>query len=191
MVAAVAPAAASVLTGRTVIRALCVEVEAAQGHDLVAPPLDSGRARHPEAVHVDDPAAHAELRHVGHRRHALVAHHRQPFGGHAEAHPFRLCRPPSRFEHQSHRVEGGRHAGSFRAGARGRHQHPHRAMQQRLEALDPFARDLEVGLLGPQPLALRVQARHGTEERLDVGEPTLGVARRSGQDHEHSLRETA
>ena len=64
-------------------------------------------------------------------------------------------------------------------------------MQQRLDALDPFARDLEVGFLGPQPFTLRVQAHHGADERLGVGKPTLGVAGRGGQDHEHALRKAA
>src|SRR5256886_8607805 len=49
-------------------------IERPQRQDLVAPPLDPRRRRHPEPVHVEDAAAHAELRDLGDRRHARVAH---------------------------------------------------------------------------------------------------------------------
>src|SRR2546422_8414519 len=38
---------------------LSVKIERPQRQDLVAPPLDPRRRRHPEAVHVEDAAAHA------------------------------------------------------------------------------------------------------------------------------------
>src|SRR5437879_12435428 len=57
---------------------LRVEIERPQRQDLVAPPLDPRRRRHPEPVHVEDAAAHAELRDLGDRRHARVAHPAQP-----------------------------------------------------------------------------------------------------------------
>ena len=41
---------------------------------VVPPPLDARRCRHAEPVHVHDPAAHAELGHLGDRRDPIVAH---------------------------------------------------------------------------------------------------------------------
>ena len=42
--------------------------------DVVSPPLQAGRACHPETVHVQNSAPDAELSHFGDRRDAAVAH---------------------------------------------------------------------------------------------------------------------
>ena len=55
-------------------RALGGEVETADRADVVSPPLQPGRSRHSEPVDVQDAAPHAELGHLGHGRHPLIAH---------------------------------------------------------------------------------------------------------------------
>ena len=92
-------------------RPLARQIEPAQRRDLVAPPLRPRRRGHPEAVHVHDPAAHAELRHLGHRRHAAIPHplerrhdvaqrlsraHREPKRQLIERRRAPACAPPSR-----------------------------------------------------------------------------------------------
>src|SRR6266496_1628541 len=53
---------------------LRVEIKAPQRDDFVAPPFQTRRGRHPEAVHVEDAAAHAELRDFRHGGHTAVSH---------------------------------------------------------------------------------------------------------------------
>ena len=113
-----------VLTGSTVIslqllqRALGREIEPANRGDVVAPPLDPGRRRHAEAVHVEDAAPDAELGDLGDRRHPAVAHPlerlapRRPAGG---ARPRRAG---------AGALQRRRHQGPLRGGARRRDQDP-------------------------------------------------------------------
>src|SRR3989449_1151459 len=53
---------------------LRVEIERAERLDVVSPPLEPRRCRHPEPIHVEDPTAHTELGHFGHGRDANVTH---------------------------------------------------------------------------------------------------------------------
>src|ERR1700745_1982810 len=55
-------------------RALRVEREPPQRRAVGPPPLDPRRRRHAEPIHVENAAAHAELRDFGHGRHAGVPH---------------------------------------------------------------------------------------------------------------------
>jgi hypothetical protein len=56
------------------LRALRLQLEAADRDDLIAPPLDPGRPGHAEAVDVNDASAHGKLRHVQHRGTARESH---------------------------------------------------------------------------------------------------------------------
>ena len=82
--AAVTPSSSSrtawVVIGRTVTsRSSCSERWVVRSNprmrgDVVAPPFEPGRRGHAESVHVQNPAAHAELGHLGDRGHPPVAH---------------------------------------------------------------------------------------------------------------------
>src|SRR2546430_4580593 len=84
-------------------------IERPQRQDLVAPPLDPRRRRHPEAVQVEDAAAHAELRDLGDRRHARVAHLAQPPHDVTQRlpPPLPLPPPPSPLQDPAHGGHGG------------------------------------------------------------------------------------
>src|SRR2546426_4365014 len=94
---------------------LRVEIERPQRQDLVAPPLDPRRRRHPEAVQVEDAAAHAELRDLGDRRHARVAHLAQPPHDVTQrlSPPFPLPLPRSPLQDHAHGGYGGGYACPF------------------------------------------------------------------------------
>ena len=148
-----------VVIGSTVIslsssqRALGGQVEPADRRHVVAPPLEPRRRRHPEAVHVEDAAADAELGDLGHRRHPAVAHPLERLGHVARRAAL------ARGEPEPEPLERGRHQGPLRGGARGGDQHPEPAVQQRLDRLGALAGDLVVGLVLAERLALRVE-RH-------------------------------
>src|SRR5438445_4899638 len=172
-------------------RALRVEIERTQRHDVVARPLDPGRRRHPKAVHVEDPAPHAELRDLGDRRHAGVTHRAEAVHDVSETPDPLTPGPEARFQHQPHCVERRRHCRPLRRGARGRDEAANPARQQRLEGLDALARDLDVRLFCSESLPLRIQRRRVSGESAGVREPALGVRRRRRDYDEHALREPA
>ena len=172
-------------------RALRVQIESAQRLDRVAPPLDAGRPGHPETVDVEDPAAHAELPDLGHAGHALVAHRAQPRDYLAERARSPFPRPRSPFQHHALRLERRRHPRALGARPRRRHHHAGAARQQRRDRLDALARDLDVRLVGAEPLALRVQHGGFTHELPQVREPALGVGGGGGHDREQPLWEPA
>src|SRR3989442_11627132 len=53
---------------------LRVEIERTQRLDLLSPPLEPRRGRHPKPIHVEDPAPYAELRHFRDGRDASLTH---------------------------------------------------------------------------------------------------------------------
>src|SRR5437868_2354338 len=163
-------------------RSLRVEIERPDRRDVVPPPLDTRRCRHPEPVHVEDAATHAELRHFGHGRHAGIPHLLE--APHHVGEPL----PGSGLQGQPHVPERRRHAGSLRRGACGGHEQADPPREQRFERFDPFAGNLDVRLLGAQRFALGVQRRDVAHERLQIGEPALGIGRSGRHHHEHALR---
>ena len=97
-------------------RALGVQIERAQRHDVIAGPLDPSRRRHPEPVHIEDAAAHAELGDLGHRGDAIVRHRSEP--------PHDLREAPGAYlQHEPHRLERRRHRRPLRRSARRRDEH--------------------------------------------------------------------
>ncbi|OLE61149.1 MAG: hypothetical protein AUG10_02365 [Gemmatimonadetes bacterium 13_1_20CM_2_70_10] len=167
-------------------RALGIQVEPAQRHDLVAPPLDARRHRHPESVDVQDPAAHAELTDLGHAGNPLITHVGEPLRGVRET---GNRRPVTGCQLQTARLQHPRHSRALGAGPRRRDDHAGPARQQRRDRLDALARDLHVGLVRAEPFALRVQDRPLPHELLQVREPALGVGGGRGDDREEPLRE--
>src|SRR6266700_2140117 len=161
---------------------LRIQIEGPERRDVVSPPFDPRRRRHPEAVHVEDAAAHAELRHLGHGRHAGVPHLFEA--------PYHVREPEtaSGVERQPRVSEGRRHPGSLRRGACRSHEQANPPREQRLEGFDPLAGDLDVRLLGTERLALRVQRGGVARERLQIGQPALGIGRRRRHHDEHVLR---
>ena len=71
-----------------------------------------------------------------------------------------------------------RHQRALGDGARRRDQDPEPAPEQRLDRLDPLARDLVVRLVLAQRLALRIERDRLVGEELQVAEPALGIGRR-------------
>src|SRR6266704_1140572 len=142
---------------------LRIQIEGPERRDVVSPPFDPRRRRHPEAVHVEDAAAHAELRHLGHGRHAGVPHLFEA--------PYHVREPETApgVERQPRVSEGRRHPGSLRRGACRSHEQANPPREQRLEGFDPLAGDLDVRLLGTERLALRVQRGGGARERVRQG----------------------
>src|SRR2546421_307410 len=163
-------------------RSLRVEIERAQRRDVVSPPFDARRRRHPEPVHIEDAAPSAELRDLGQRRHAGVPHLLEA--------PHHVGEPQaaSRCERQPCVPEGRRHPGALRGGACGSHEQANPPREQRCDGLDPLAGDLDVRLLGAERLALRVQRRALARQGLQVGEPALGIGGGRRHHDEHALR---
>ena len=131
------------------------------------------------------------MRHLGHGRHACIAHRAQAAHDVGET-PWPPAPDPwPRFQHQPHRREGRRHGRALRRSARGCDEDGDLARQQRLEGLDTLARDLDVRLLRSEGLALWIQRRCISAEGAGVRQPALRV-RRCRRDHdEHALREPA
>ena len=175
----------AVLTGRTVTslqlleRALGGEVEPADGGDVVAPPLEPRRRRHPEAVDVEDAAAHAELRDLGHR----AAPGDIPSPRAPRPRSVGACRSPGPRRSRSRSSAAGTSVRSAVARAVVTSD-PQPPLEQRLERLGALAGDLVVRLLLAQRLALRVQGDGTVGQQREVGQPALGLARRGG-DHDH------
>src|SRR6266571_3809864 len=170
-------------------RSLGVKIERPQRQDLVAPPLDSRRRRHAEAVHIEDAAAHAELRHLGHGRYARVAHLAQPAQAVTQWTPFPLPLPRTRLQDHAPGGQGGGYPRPLRRRPGGRDENAHPRPEQRLQRFDPLPRNLEMGFLGAQRLALRVQRGRLACQRRHVREPALRVGSRRGDAHEDPLRQ--
>jgi len=102
-------------------RALRIQIEAPDRSHVISPPLETRRSRHPEPVHVQDPAAHAELRHFSHGRNPLVPHVRE--ASHDVAQRRSSPVPLPRRQHQPHVAECRRHTGPLGGRPRGRHEH--------------------------------------------------------------------
>src|SRR5437764_5852930 len=166
-------------------RSLRVEIERAQRRDVVSPPFDPRRRRHAEPVHVEDAAAHAELRDLGHRRYAGVPHLLEA--------PHHVGEPltASHCERQPGVPEGRRHPGALRGGACGGHEQADPPREQCFDGLDPLAGDLDVRLLGAERFALRVQRGALARQGLQVGEPALGLGGGRRHHDEHALRSPA
>jgi hypothetical protein len=164
------------------LRSLRVQVERAHGDDLVTPPFDPGRRRHPEPVRIHEPAAHGELRHVRHRGYPLVPHRLQ-----ARDHVLRaISGTGGQLEPRAR--QRARHPRALGRGAQRGHHHPGPPRHQRVQRLDPLPGDLVVRLLFPERLPLRVEPGDLAEQRGEVGMPALGAGRRGGHDHQHALR---
>jgi hypothetical protein len=152
-------------------RPLGGKIEAAQGDDVVPPPLQPGRCRHAEAVQIQDSSPDAELRHLGHRGYSFVAHGLQGSGyvgrGAVVAHGQR----------QAQTLECRRQQSSLRGGPCGRDQHPEPALEQRLDGLRPLPRDLVVRLVLAQSLTLGIERSRYIGEMTEVREPSLGLGR--------------
>ncbi len=159
-------------------RALGGEVEAADGSDVVSPPLQAGRHRHPEAIDVEDPASDAEFGDLGNGAHAAVSHRLQRLGR------LRRSLPVTLGEAQPEPLQGGRHQGAFRRRARRGDDDPHLPAEQRLERLRALARDFVVRLLLAQRLALGIERHRAIGEQREIGEPTLRLPGRR-RDHDH------
>src|SRR5437764_4779910 len=166
-------------------RSLRVEIERAQRRDVVSPPFDPRRRRHAEPVHVEDAAAHAELRDLGHRRYAGVPHLLEA--------PHHVGEPltASHCERQPGVPEGRRHPGALRGGACGGHEQADPPREQCFDGLDPLAGDLDVRLLGAERFALRVQRGALARQGLQVGEPALGLGGGRRHHDEPALRSPA
>src|SRR5436309_12443187 len=65
-------------------RSLRVEVERPERLDVVSPPLEPRRCRHPKPIHVENHAPHAELRHFRDSGDPSVTHRFQPLDRVAE-----------------------------------------------------------------------------------------------------------
>ena len=165
-------------------RALRRQVEVTQIDDFVAPKLGAHRLRHAERVDVEDAAANAELRDVFDHRHALEADRFEVFGELAE--PVRIALA----ELDPQLVQRARHSRLLEQRARRREQHPQFAARQPLERLDALAGHLHVRLGLAKAFARRVQ-RNGRvgHERLQIGEPSLGVRDAFGGDDEEARRQ--
>src|SRR5438552_1896478 len=85
-------------------------------------------------------------------------------------------------------AQRGRHPGSLRRGACRGHEQTNPPREQCLDGFDPLARDLDVRLLGAERLALWVQRGGVARERLQIGQPALGIGRSRRHHDEHPLR---
>ncbi len=129
------------------------QVEDPDRLEVVSPPLEPGGVRHPEAVHIDDAAAHAELGDLGHGGHARVAHgiERGRDIGEGGACAGTRSRPGGRGgvwpDPQRGLTQAGGHPGALLGRARGGDQDPQPSLEQAGEGLGAFAGDLVVGLV--------------------------------------------
>src|SRR5436309_9724301 len=168
-------------------RSLRVEVERPERLDVVSPPLEPRRCRHPKPIHVENPAPHAELRHFRDSGDPSVTHRFQPLDRVAEGTAPRSPLPLRQDE--THGLQRPRHPRPLGGRARRRDQHSSLPRQQQLQRLHPLAGDFEMRLFGAQRLALRVQDR-GPREGPKIRKPPLCIGRR-GRDHdEDPLRES-
>src|SRR2546430_10188004 len=101
---------------------LRVEIERPQRLDVVSPPLEPRRCRHPKPIHVEDPAAYAELRYFCDGRDANVAHGLKSLDRLAEGTAPRSLLPLRQDE--THGLKRPRHPGALSGGACGRDQRP-------------------------------------------------------------------
>src|SRR3989441_10393233 len=169
---------------------LRVEIERTQRLDLVSPPLEPRLCRHPNPIHVEDPAPYAELRHFRDRRDARVTHRLESLDDGCELQGRSLLRPYPLSQHQSHFSQRPRHPRALGGGARGRDQHANLPRQQQLQRLHALAGDLEVRLFGAQRLTLRVQRDRGPRQRPQVRKPPLRIGRRGCDHDKDALRES-
>jgi len=123
---------------------------------------------------------------LGHARNPLIAHVGEPLRDVRETDN---RRPVTGCQLQTACLQHPRHPRALGTGARRRDDHAGPARQQRCNRLDALARDLHVGLVRAEPLALRVQHRPLAHELLQVREPALGVGGGRGDDREEPLRE--
>ena len=153
--------------------------------DLVAPELEAHGFRHPESVDVEDPAPYAELRHL--------LDHRHPFEAHRLQMARQLLRAPrvARPEFQPRALHGAGQSRALHDRARGRQQDPHPAARDALQCLDPFARDLRVGLDFAEAFPRRIERdRRIGRQRLQISQPPLGLRNPLGHDHDESARQS-
>src|SRR6266480_5846627 len=169
-----------------VARALRIEIEAANGGDLVAPPFDARRRHHPEPVDVENSATNAVLRDFSDRGDTLVPHLGEALRRVGET-PFFFSA-----DHEPRLLQCRRHRRSLRTGPRRRDQYAHCPAQQRLEGLDALARELVMRLLGTERFALWIQrGRDWSQKRLQIREPALPVRGGGSDDGKDALRQRA
>jgi hypothetical protein len=108
-------------------RALGGEIEPADRGDVVAPPLEPGGRRHPEAVDVQDAAPHAELGDFADRGHPAVTHPLE------RARHLRRRPPHTRGQPEAEPLERRRHQRPLGRGARRGDQDTEPALKQRLD----------------------------------------------------------
>jgi hypothetical protein len=156
-------------------RALGQQIEVPQRDDLVTPELDTYRIGHPEAVDIEDSAAHAELRDIVHEIHALEPD---------------FLEMREELERTANIATSQLHAAAFERGgetraleqcSRRREEQANGATRQLIERLDALAGNFEVGLDLAESFARRIEGDHRRaltfahlDERPEVGEPSLG-----------------
>src|SRR6266511_889861 len=169
-----------------VARALRIEIEAANGGDLVAPPFDARRRRHPESVDVENSATNAVLRDFSDSGDTRVPHLGEALRRVGET-PFVFSA-----DHEPRLLQSRRHRRSLSTGPRRRNQYAHRSAQQCLEGLDALARELVMRLLGTERFALWIQRRRvWSQKRLQIREPALPVRGGGSDNGKHALRQRA
>jgi hypothetical protein len=155
----------------------------AQLGDVVAPELEAHRLRHAEAVDVEDPAAHAELRDVLHHGNPLKANGFEMRGQLLGPSSVSLSQLESRGSQRARKL------GALQQRSTGGDDDSKVAAADSLERLDPFAGYLRVGLRFPEALARRVEGDAlRLHERHQVGEPALGAGDVVVQHHEEAAR---
>src|SRR5437870_13628143 len=82
--------------------ALRVEIERTQRLDLVSPPLEPRRCRHPKPIPVEDPPPYAEPPHFRDAPAAGATQRLEPLGDGCELYGRRTPPPCPLFQHQSH-----------------------------------------------------------------------------------------
>jgi hypothetical protein len=159
------------------------DVEGAHRLELVAPEFQAHRRPHPEAVDVDDPAAHAvlgDILHHGDAREAdAIEMRRQVLESPTLAAP----------QDEPRLGEGAREACPLLHRARGGEEHADPASRERLQRLHALPRDLGVWLDLAEPFARGIE-RHlfAREHRLQIPQPALRLRELIGDDDEEAVR---
>ena len=162
-------------------RALRRHVEVPQIHDLVAPELGPNRIRHPEAVYVEDAAAHAELGHILHHRHTLQADALEVFDQLGQPALVSLAQLDPEITQRT------RHSRALQQRTRGRDEHAHIAAHRALQRLHALTRHLHVRLGFAEALARRIQRDDvHVEQGAEVRQPSFGIRQRVRDHHEEA-----
>jgi hypothetical protein len=164
------------------------EVETPDRVQLVAPPFETCRRRHAEAVYVDDAAPDTELGYLGHRGDPAITHRFESSGSFGEGTAACLA-SIGRAGPEAKRLlgEGGRDSGALQGRPGGGDQDSEAALEQGGNRFHPLARDLIVRLFLTQRLTLGIERDRHIGEVLQIAEPTLGVGRRRADDGQQPL----